>query len=161
MPCIRRRITVKGIKPIQKVHFQFDNYYLYGALEPLSGDSFILEMPYLNSNCFQLFLDELSHQYKDDFMIMILDNSATHKAKSLVIPNNILLLFLPPYSPELNPIERLWQHIKSKISFSLFETLDELKQEVSDILMDCTESMIASLTGYSYIVNAITSLMQH
>ncbi|HGJ64677.1 TPA: hypothetical protein ENS27_04725 [bacterium] len=55
----------------------------------------------------------------NDFIILLLDNSSTHKAKKLVITENIALLFLLPYSPELNPIERLWQHIKSKLTYIL------------------------------------------
>ncbi len=66
MPTTRRRITAKGVKPIQKV--QFESYYLYGAVEPLTGESFFLELPWLNGVCFQAFLNELSIFYRDDFM---------------------------------------------------------------------------------------------
>ena len=158
---MRRRITAKGIKPIQAVDFRFENYYLYGAVDPISGDRFILEMPYLNSDCFQAFLNEFSLCYSEYFIILLLDNSSTHKAKKLVIPKNIVLLFLPPYSPELNPIERLWQHIKSKLTFSLLEDLEALKQNVADELLKLTDSIVASITGYSYIVNAMNSLMHN
>lgn len=159
MPVIRRCITAYGTKPIQLVQFQFESYYIYGAVEPLTGESFFLEMPFLNSGCFQVFLDEFSVSYRNDFNILLLDNSLTHKAKNLVIPDNIALLFLPPYSPELNPIERLWQYIKSKITLSLLESLEALKQNVAEELSKCTDSVIASLTGYSYIIDAVTALM--
>lgn len=158
MPIIRRRITIKGVKPIQKVQHKFDNYYLYGAVEPISGDSFFLEMPNLNSDCFQIFLDEFHASYPDDFIIMPLDNGAFHKAKKLAIPDNIMLLFIPPYSPELNPIERLWQDIKDQISCSLYETLDELKEAVAEVLRRYSYLDIASLTGYQYIVDAANAL---
>ena len=161
MSPMRRRITAKGIKPIQTVDFRFENYYLYGAVEPISGDRFILEMPYLNSDCFQVFVNELSSYYREDFVILLLDNSSTHKAKKLIIPDNIVLLFLPPYSPEINPIERLWQHVKSKLTFSLLENLEALKQNVADELLKLTDSIVASITGYSYIVNAVNSLMHN
>lgn len=158
MPIIRRRITIKGVKPIQKVHHKFDNYYVYGAVEPISGDSFFLEMPYLNSDCFQIFLDEFHASYPDDFIIMPLDNGAFHKAKKLMIPDNILLLFIPPYSPELNPIERLWQDIKDEISCCVYETLDELKEAVAEVLRRYSHHDIASLTGYQYLVDAVNAL---
>jgi transposase len=161
MPVIRRRITAYGTKPIQLVQFQFESYYIYGAVEPLTGDSFFLEMPWLNSGCFQVFLNEFSAFYRNDFNILLLDNSSTHKAAGLIIPDNIALLFLPPYSPELNPIERLWQYIKSKIILSLLESLEALKQNVADELAKCTDSVIASLTGYSYIIDAVMALMHN
>jgi len=160
MPTTRRRITAKGIKPIQKVQFQFESYYLYGAVEPLTGESFFLELPWLNGICFQAFLSELSAFYRDDFMIMLTDNASAHKAKKLIMPDNIALLPLPPYCPELNPIERLWQYIKSQIDFTLHKTLEALKQNVADILKEkCTDPVVASITGYSYIVNAVVALM--
>jgi transposase len=158
MPIIRRRITLKGVKPIQQVHLMFENYYIYGAVEPTTGDSFFLELPHLNSDWFQIFLDEFSMNYKDDFLLMLLDNGLFHKAKKLVIPSNVLFLFLPPYSPELSPIERLWQDVKDKLSFWLYETLAEHKNAVGNILNSYSFDDIASLTGYSYIVNAVNAL---
>ena len=158
LPIIRRRITIKGVKPIQKVQHKFDNYYVYGAVEPISGESFFLELSHLNSECFQIFLDEFHSSYPDDFIIMPLDNGAFHKAKKLVVPDNIMLLFIPPYSPELNPIERLWQDIKDEISCSVYETLDELKEAVAEVLRRYSHQDIASLTGYQYIVDAVNAL---
>ena len=160
MPTTRRRITAKGVKPIQKVQFQFESYYLYGAVDPLTGENFFLELPYLNGDCFQVFLNELSIFYGDDFMIMLTDNASAHTAKELVMPDNVILLPIPPYCPELNPIERLWQYIKANIDFALHKTLKALKQNVADILKEkCTDSVVASITGYSYIVDAVMALM--
>lgn len=158
MPIIRRRITLKGVKPIQQVHLKYENYYIYGAVEPTTGDSFFLELPYLNSDCFQIFLDEFSMNYKDDFLVMLLDNGLFHKAKKLVIPSNVLFLFFPPYSPELSPIERLWQDVKDKLSFWLYETLVEHKNATGNILNGYSFEDIASLTGYRYIVDAVNAL---
>ena len=160
MPVTRRRITAKGVKPIQKVQFQFESYYLYGAVEPLTGDGFYLELPGLDGDCFQVYLDELSTNFRDDFMIMLTDNAPAHTAKKLIIPDNIVFLPFPAYCPELNPIERLWQHIKSKIDFALHKTLEALKQNVADILKEeCSDPVVASITGYSYIIDAIVALM--
>ncbi len=97
----------------------------------------------------------MSSHYITDLIILLLDNSSAHKAKSLKIPENIKLLFIPAYSPELNPMERLWKYIKFQLTFSLIEGLETLKQEVSTILDRYTSHIIASLTGYSYIINAI------
>ena len=94
--------------------YTYENFYLYGAVEPITGQSFFLEMPYLNGCCFQIFLDEFSKIYASSLNVLVLDNGRFHHAKSLQVPDNIVFLFLPPYSPELNPIERLWQDIKAK-----------------------------------------------
>ena len=102
---LRRMITAKGVKPVAPFLHRFDKLYLFGAFS-LSGESCLLEMPHCNSHTFELFLDHLSAQNPSEFKVLILDNGAFHHAKSLQLPNNIELLFLPPYSPELNPAEK-------------------------------------------------------
>jgi transposase len=59
-----------------------------------------------------------------------LDNDKFHHSSQLKIPDNILLVFQPPYSPELNPIERVWQYIKQQLSWGLYDSLDEIKEKV-------------------------------
>ena len=76
-------------------------------------------MPKCNSSTFQTFLEQLSNQDQQEFKIIILDNGAFHHAKSLSIPDNIALLFLPPYSPELNPAEKVWWMIKRELKMKL------------------------------------------
>lgn len=84
----------------------FEYYYLFGAVEPATGDDFLLELPALNTETFQVFIDAFSQQYPSTTNIMIMDRGAFHMARDLVIPGNVTFIFLPPYSPELNPIER-------------------------------------------------------
>ena len=158
LPVIRRRITLKGVKPIQPIQHVFENYYLYGAVEPSSGAAFFLEMPFLDSQCYQIYLNEFSRWASDSFNIMVLDNGSFHKAKGLIIPENVALLFLPPYSPELNPIERLWEYIKDQIAGKLFQNLDSLKDEVAKVIKRLSKEMITSLTGYPYILQAANAL---
>ena len=157
LPVLRRRITIKGVKPLLPIQHVFENYYLYGAIEPKSGDSFFLEMPYLNSDCFQIFLDQFAINYFDSLNILILDNGAFHKARKLRIPKNLLLLFLPPYCPELNPIERFWQDVKDQIAGQIFATLEMLKDRVADILNSYLNAKISTLTGFPYILHAINA----
>jgi transposase len=64
-------------------------------------------------------LNEFAQYYPDTLNIVVMDNGSCHKAKSLSIPENIVCLFFPPYSPELNPIERLWQDVKDQGSWAL------------------------------------------
>jgi transposase len=82
----------------------------------LHGYPFVLELPYLNTVNVQIFLNEFAQYYPDTLNIVVMDNGSCHKAKSLIIPENIVCLFLPPYSPELNPIERLWQDVKDQLA---------------------------------------------
>jgi len=109
-------LTIKGIKPLQPYQHKFKNLYLFSGFSPITGTHFNLELPKCNADCFQLYLDEFAKQDPDEFKILILDNGAFRKAAQLKIPTNIGLLFIPPYNPELNIAERMWQHIKEQIA---------------------------------------------
>jgi transposase len=130
-------------------HHKFENTYLFGAFSPINGSSLILELPECNTDMFQIFLTELSVQDKDEYKIVFLDNGAFHKARRLKIPPNIGLVFLPPYSPELNPAEKVWWTIKREISMKVFKTLNELADEIQRIVRNIiTVQKVKSLTDY-------------
>ena len=157
LPRLRRQITAVGVKPLQSVSFQYQYFWLYGAVAPATGESFFLELPYLNTHCFQVFIDEFSAAYPDSDNLIILDNAPCHISQKLQLPDNILLLFLPAYSPELNPIERLWLDLKTKITTS-FDQIDQLRDEMDTVLSQYTPKALTSLTGYPYLINAIRGL---
>jgi DDE superfamily endonuclease len=149
-----------GVKPVRTIQFAFANYYLYGAIEPMTGDSFFLEMPALDSPCFQVFLNQFAQKYRESLNIIILDRGRFHRAKALQLPKNIVLEFLPAYSPELNPMERLWEDLKNHIALELFEHLQLLKDRVASILQQYSPSFLQSITGYPYFVQAVNALVQ-
>ena len=151
----RRLLTLPGVKPVGPIQWEFEAFYLYGAVEPLTGESFFLEFSYLNHVCFQAFLTEFSKTYATSLNILQLDNGSPHLAKKLIIPENIILLFQPSYSPDVNPIERVWQSVKDQLSWLMVETLDVLRREMDAILNSLTAECIASLTGYDFILPAL------
>jgi hypothetical protein len=151
-----RKITSKGVKPIGEVQWKFQATYLYGIVEPKTGDHFFYEFTHLNTDCFQVFLNLVSQNYADDVLIIQLDNGAFHKAKRLEIPSNIILIFQPPYCPELNPIERVWQHLKRGLRWKLPKTLQELRGMISQRLAQMTQSVISSIVGWQYILDALS-----
>ena len=111
-----------------------------------------------NSQCFQIFLNELSPEYPDNLNVVQLDNGKFHHSYQLKIPDNILRIFQAPYSPELNPIERIWQHIKQELSWGIYENLDEIKEKVRAFLEDFSHHTIASITGWDYILSALATV---
>ena len=137
------------------IQWQFEAFYLYGAVEPLTGESFFLEFSHLDRVCFQAFLNEFSKTYANSLNILQLDNASPHLAKPLMLPENIILLFQPAYSPDVNPIERVWQSLKDKLSWLTVATLDELRKELDAVLNLLTAGCIASLTGYDFILSAL------
>lgn len=108
-------------------------------------------MPFCNTDTFQIFLNEFSKENPDEFKIILLDNGAFHKAARLTIPDNIHLLFIPPYSPELNPAEKIWWKMKRAFSGKLHETLDHLSEFITAEVALLTEKTVRSICGYDYI----------
>ena len=111
----RRRITARGTKPVGQLQQRFVNCYLYGAIAPASGDGFFLGLPKFNAAQFQVFLDEFARARPETLNVLLLDNSRCHTAQELRIPDNVGLLFQEPYAPELNPAERVWEHLKTAL----------------------------------------------
>ncbi len=103
-------------------------------------------------------MDEFSKVYPDSLNILQVDNGRFHKGKNLIVPENVILLFQPPYCPELNPIERLWEHLKADLKWASFKTLEQLQTKVDQLLAKLTSEVIASATGYSFILDALSAL---
>ena len=150
-----KSITIKGVKPVCPFVQDFKNTYLFGAFSPITGSSLL--MPYCNTECFEVFLNELSKQQPEEYKILFLDNGAFHKAKRLVIPNNIALCFLPPYSPELNPAEKIWAFLKRKITNKAFNKLEDLQKFMDSIIQKYLDAdtikSITHTTTYGTAIN--------
>jgi transposase len=147
---LRRMITAKGIKPIAPYLHRFDNLYLFGAFSPITGHHFLLEMPHCNSHTFQLFINDLSQQTPSEFKIIVLDNGAFHHAAALQMPENMALLFLPPYSPELNPAEKMWRYFKDRVSMIAYENLEMLQNKISEITQLLNQQLIQSICSTEF-----------
>ncbi len=150
-----RALTAKGVKPICIFQQVFQSLFLFGAFSPLNGDKFLLEMPECNAATFQVFLDQFSDHNPNEFKLMVLDNGAFHKAKKLKIPENIVLIFLPPYSPELNPAEKIWAVVKRKLTNKLNKTLEQLSDFITETTNKLSEEIVKSICSYSYVFEAI------
>ncbi len=104
-----------------------ENFYLYGAVEPATGESFFYEFSHLDSSCFQSFLNHFSQQFPDSLNLLQLDNGSFHKSLALNWQENVLPIFQPAHSPELNPIERLWEHFKQALRWENCNNLEQLR----------------------------------
>jgi DDE superfamily endonuclease len=151
-----RKITLRGVKPKGKVQWQFKATYLYGVVEPATGEHFFYEFTHFNTDCFQVFLNLVSSQFHDSILIIQLDQAGCHRAKRLQIPPNIILMFQPSHAPETNPIERVWLHLKQGLQWKLPQNLDELKALVTQRLKEMPQAVIASLTGRASILEALS-----
>lgn len=148
-------ITATGVKPTVSVKWQRDNFWIYGAIAPLTGKHFKQEYPKLNGEYFQQFLDWLSQQLGDDYAILQIDQASAHISSAIRWPENIIPLLQPAHSPELNPIERLWQFIKKSLKNELFYSLQNLRARLEEIFNQLTFEQVISISSYNFILEAL------
>jgi transposase len=104
-----------GTRPAVAAQLIREYIYLYGAVSPKDGTYVYLIMPTSNTASFQAFLHVLARRFSRQDILLVVDGAPNHRCGALVVPRNIRLLYLPPYSPELNPKENLWDEIREKI----------------------------------------------
>jgi hypothetical protein len=150
---LRRRIVCKGIKPVCKKQYNFKSLWIYGIAEPLTGETFFAESPGLNKENFETFISMFSKRHKHCLNIVIGDRSRCHTAQNIRFPDNIVMKFIPPYSPELNPMERLWKSMKDNIAENndIYKDLKEMRDKISGIISQMSNEAVKNLTFSSYI----------
>lgn len=118
-------------------------------MNPQIGESSALLTPTVNTGYMNTHLQHISELVGiKRHVVLVLDNAGWHVAKALKVPSNITLLPLPPYSPELNPIERLWAYLKSHyLSNQVFKDYDDLFQKVKTAWLALDEQRLQSLTN--------------
>jgi hypothetical protein len=151
----RRKLTGLGIKPQVQVQWDFTYLWLYGAVEPLTGEGFFYEFTHLDTLCFEKFLELFASEYPEDLHIIQVDKVGFHNSLNLSLPENVILLFQPAYSPEVNPIERLWGYVKEQLNWLRFDQIEELRVALQKELNKLTLEVIASLTGWKFILEAL------
>lgn len=150
-----RVITASGVKPVAKVAWGRDNFWVYGVVEPHSGWHFEQEYPHLDSEQFQSFLDALSEALGEDIALIQLDQAKAHQALALRWSENLIPIFQPAQSPQLNPQERFWQLLRAQLEGEHFTTLSQLRARLNQILGALSAEQVASLTSYDFILEAL------
>jgi transposase len=146
-----------GLRPTVPCQVVREFTYSYAAVCPFDGHLDTLILPEVNTPTMSFYLDYVSRRHPDEHVVIIMDQAGWHKARKLRIPRNITLHWLPPYSPELNPVEHLWQHIrKSAFHNRVFHSLDAVEDALEAALASLLHnpSTVRSLTLFSWITIA-------
>jgi transposase len=144
----------KGIRPKTPRQIVRTSTYVYSAVCSALGKMTSLILPYANTEMMNIFLQHVGEEFKEYFVIMIIDGAGWHRSASLILPENIRLLPLPPYSPELNPVEHIWDYLRENampnIAFkSLHQLEDALCRQLRDLEND--PERIQSMTNFPYL----------
>lgn len=130
--------------------------YVYGAVSPLEGQLDWSLSGKMNTGQMQGFLEQVSAAHPDEFILMIVDGASSHKSKDLKVPENMRLIRLPPYSPELNPQEHIWDDLREKafpnrVSATMDQVVAALKQGL--VGMSADPERLRNLTAWPWIVS--------
>ena len=147
-----------GTRPEVAAQLIREYIYLYGAVSPKDGTCVYLIMPNSNTASFQAFLDVLARKFARQDILLVLDGAPNHRSGQLAIPDNITLLYLPPYSPELNPKENLWDEIREKIfkNYAL-KSMDAVRAKLKQAILyiERNPGLVRSMTSFPYIINSL------
>jgi len=118
----------KGYRPSVAQQRVRQYTYAYSAINPYDGDVFSLVLPYANTNCMQIFIDEFAKHVKGSPALLIMDQASWHKTKALECYENIIFEYQPPYSPELNPVEHFWKYLRKKyMNNNCWDSIEEVE----------------------------------
>lgn len=99
-----------------------------------------------------IFIKEFSEYLNGKSVIMVMDCAGWHKSKNLEVPENIKIVYLPPYSPELNPVERFWQYIKSlTIKNKVYDKIEELEDTICEFIKNLNPEIIKKTCHVNYV----------
>jgi transposase len=112
-------------RPLVNVALVREFRYEYAAVSPWDGCLNFMTAEKMNTENMTLFLAQASAAHKEKFIVMVVDGASSHRSKTLVIPENVALIRLPPYSPELNPAEQIWNVLRRNyFANRMFDSLD-------------------------------------
>ncbi|MFV0247912.1 MAG: IS630 family transposase [Tenacibaculum sp.] len=154
----KRVLTLKGIKPIGTYKHSYKYLWLWGSFSPITGDAHYMISRGVSKDAFVAYLNDLSLQKPRELKILIIDNAAFHSTKDVQLPENIILIPIPAYCPELNPAEKMWQWFKSKIAMKIYHSLDELEDKLTILIKNTNSQKVKSITAYQYLVNNYNSI---
>jgi putative transposase len=143
----------RGSRPRAIKQTEYKWVYLWAAVEPASGELAAMITPDVNTQRMNQFLEGLSSMLDaNDLAIVVLDNAGWHRAKALTIPQNLVLLPLPSYSPELNPSENLWQWLRShQLANRIYPDYDDLLHAAATAMSSLNADRIRSVCACSYL----------
>jgi transposase len=151
----RRSWSKVGERTLIDSQQSFDNRYLFSAVSPLSGKSFHLTgIDGFDAEAAHTFLRELKKEYPDTLVILVWDNAPCHRPMIHRDIPGLIVLFLPPYSPQLNPCERFFEELRKATANVIFKTIEEQERAIDTALnawANDSEGM-KQLLGYEWIL---------
>lgn len=152
----RRCWAPRGTRPVVGARLERKYLYAFSAVSPHDGVIDSLVLPWVNAHTMSLFLAEVAQRHAQEFVLMVMDRAGWHLAAKLSVPTNVRLIFLPPYSPELNPAEHLWKSLRQDcFANRTLSSLDAVERTLVKGLLDLERDAdrTQSMTGFNWITS--------
>lgn len=149
--------TPRGIRPDVPVQMIREYTYVFAAVSPHDGTLDSLVLPRVDADMMSLFLAEVTARHPDELILMWLDQAGWHRANRLSIPDTIRLLWLPPYSPQCNPVEHLWEELREKyFANRVFDSLDAMEDVLVEALatLEKDAQRVYQMTAFDWVISA-------
>jgi DDE superfamily endonuclease len=153
---IRRCWAPVPLRPTVSNGYEREFVYVYGAVSPIEGELDWMICPKMNTGRMGEFLAQIHAAHPDEFIIMVVDGASSHVSKELIIPENIRLLRLPPYAPQLNPQEHIWDELREKeFPNCVFADLASVTQQLHAGLprLAADSVRLRSISTWPWIIN--------
>ena len=153
----RRAWAPPGMRPHAPRQVEREYTYVYAAVAPAEGQMTSLILPSADTEMMNVFLEHVSSTFAKYFVVMQVDQAGWHQAKELKIPANMRLIAQPAYSPELNPVEHVWEEVREKHLANLaLASLDEVIDKVCDGLnqLEADPERLRSMTYFPHFRSA-------
>ena len=151
----RRCWAPRGVRPCVPSQIVREYTYAYAAVSPHDGVMDSLILPEVSERTMSIFLHEVSKRHAVEFILMVMDGAGWHRAKELHVPENMALIFLPPYSPELNPVEHIWDNIRENwFGNEVFNSIEGVENQLEKALaaLENARETVRGLTGFPWLI---------
>jgi transposase len=150
----RRCWAPPGVRPEVNTQIVREYEYAFAAVSPHDGTLDTLVLPSVNAEAMSVFLSEVSQRHPNEWILMVLDGAGWHRAKRLQVPANMQLIPLPPWSPQLNSVEHVWDEVREKwFANRVFASMEAVENQLVTALatLEADAPQVASLTGFDWI----------
>jgi transposase len=145
-----------GVRPATRCQIVREYTHAYAAVCPHDGTMDSLILPDADGVSMSIFLAEVARRHAEEIIVMVMDGASWHSSADLAIPANLRILHLPPYSPELNPAEHIWDEMREKwFSNKVFKDMNGVESVLVESLLhlENDKALVKSLCGFKWIVN--------
>ena len=156
MSNFRRSWSKTGNRAVLAQKQAFKNSYLYSAISPTTGKDFhLIGLSDMNTETEEIFLKELKKKHPNEHVVVVIDNAPCHRPKVLHAILGLTLIYLPSYSPELNPVERYFQELRRSTANQIFKNMKDLEKRLTKTIKNFTARSLKQLCGYDWILRQV------